>query len=120
MNQEDKLRHIDSIEKQMTSYCFSHCFSNKNFVVDLECVPTCYDKYLFSIKTIYETLEEEGKKYKSDFAMETFGEEKRDRFKELVFPLGGIPMGPEGDPYNFMRKKVFEGYLYSDRKTTGR
>ena len=49
MNREDKLRHIDNIEKEITSTCFKTCFDNKKLKMDMKCVPICYDKYLFSI-----------------------------------------------------------------------
>lgn len=85
MNKDDKLRHIENIEKEMSSYCFGHCFNKKKFVVDFECVSTCYHKFLFSIKTIYETVEDEGRKYHSEYVTQSLGEEKRDRFKDHVF-----------------------------------
>ena len=49
MNKEDKLRHIESVEKAMTQVCFNSCFNRKKFVMDVECVSTCYHKYLFSV-----------------------------------------------------------------------
>ena len=67
MINEDKLKHIENIEKSMTAYCFQHCFHKKKLVVDFECVSTCYHKYLFSIKTIYETVEDYGREVGSEY-----------------------------------------------------
>lgn len=61
MNKEDKLRHIENVEKAMTSYCFQNCFNRKKYIMDFDCVSTCYHKYLFSIKTIYEAVETQGR-----------------------------------------------------------
>ena len=77
----------------MTKYCFGHCFntgkSRGKFVLDFECVSTCYHKYLHSIKTIHETVIEEGRLYSSDFVLKSVGAEERDRFKDHVFLPGG-------------------------------
>lgn len=91
MNKEDKLRHIENVEKAMTSYCFGHCFNKKKFIMDFDCVSTCYHKYLFSIKTIYESVEKQGREQFSDYVGQSLGEQPRDRFLEDVFPLGGHP-----------------------------
>jgi hypothetical protein len=54
-------------------------------------VSTCYNKYLYSINEIQKIVEDEGRKYHSDFVAQSLGEVKKDRFIEEVFPLGGHP-----------------------------
>jgi hypothetical protein len=106
------------VEKEMTQLCFTQCFNKKKFVIDFDCVSICYHKYLFSINTIKSIVEDEGRKYHSDYVGESLGREKRDRFLEDIFPLGGHPaMGGDGPP---LRRKFFESYYYSDPLKTGR
>lgn len=62
-------------------------------------------------------MEDEGRKYHSDYVAWSLGPEKRDRFKEEIFPLGGHPAGMGDVP---MRRKFFESYRYSDPLKTGR
>jgi hypothetical protein len=38
MNQQDKAKHIESIQKEITSVCFEACFNPKKFVVEKTCV----------------------------------------------------------------------------------
>ena len=120
MNQEDKLRHIEGVEKAMTQYCFGQCFNKakaKNkLVLDFECVSTCYHKYLHSMKTIYETVIDEGRVNKSEFIQKSVGLEKPDRFLDHVFPVGGHPTGMSFD----FRRKFYDSYHYSDPLKVGR
>lgn len=85
--------------------------------MDFQCVSTCYHKYLFTINEIKKIVEEEGRTYYSDFVSNSMGEEKRDRFKDEVFPHGGHPVTEEGVP---LRRKFFEAYHYSNPFKVGR
>ena len=60
-------------------------------------------------------LEERGRLYKSDFVAMSLGEFKRDRFSDVVYPLGGHPMENES-PTSFYkyRRSYIEAYTYSD------
>jgi len=42
MNQDDKLKHIEAYQKDITAVCFDHCFHAKKFKLDFDCVPICY------------------------------------------------------------------------------
>ena len=110
MNQEDKLKHIENIEKSLTSECFKVCFNKKKYKIDFECVSTCYHKYLFTINEIKKIVEEEGRLFHSDYVANSLGSEKRDRFKEDVFPIGGHPTGVDTPYY---RRNFFESFHYS-------
>lgn len=83
------MRHIDNVEKAMTLDCFNYCFNKKKLIVDFECVSTCYNKYLFTINEIQRIVRDEGRLYYSDYVGAALGYEKRDRFKDEVFPIGG-------------------------------
>lgn len=67
------MRHIDGVEKAMTAYCFQHCFNKKKMVVDFEKVAICYNKYLFALKTVYQTIESEGRKCQSEYLVYSLG-----------------------------------------------
>ena len=87
---DDKVKHIEATQKQVTSICFDACFNTKKLKVDFEkCVPTCYQKYLFSVNLVRENLEARGREVKSQFVIEAVGHETRDRFKDEIFPPGG-------------------------------
>lgn len=120
MKQEDKLRHIENVEKAITSTCFEYCFSKKKLKIDFDCTSTCYNKYLHSLQKIKEIVESEGRAYHSDFVSQSLGGEKRDRFLEEIFPLGGHPMSQPTAGAPILRRKFFENYLFSDPFKTGR
>lgn len=86
------MKYIESIEKSLTSECHKLCFSKKKFLLDFECVSTCYHKYLYAINEIKNLVETEGRLHGSTYVAQSLGEEKRDRFVEEVFPLGGHPL----------------------------
>ena len=85
------------MEKALTAYCFEHCFNKGKakgkLILDFECVSTFYHKYLHSIKTVNEALVDEGRVYFSEYVTNSVGAEKRDRFMEETFPIGGHPTG---------------------------
>ena len=56
MNLDDKVKHIESTQKEMTALCFDACFSTKKFTVDKKCMTTCYDKYVFAANHIKQEL----------------------------------------------------------------
>jgi hypothetical protein len=97
----------------MTSECFNLCFSKKKFIVDFECVSTCYNKYIYTVNAIKKIIEDEGRLCYSDYVTASLGAEKRDRFKDEVFPIGGHPNTLEGAP---LKRKFFEAYWYSGFK----
>jgi len=80
MNQSDKVKHIESVQKEVTSMCFDTCFKTKNMQVDKECVQTCYQKYLFAINYVTQVIEKQGREIKSEFVLNAVGEKPRDRF----------------------------------------
>ncbi len=82
-------------------------------VVDFEKVSTCYNKYLFALKTVYQTIESEGRTHNSEYVGYSLGKEKRDRFKDSIFPLGGHPTSSGEIPW---RRAFFESYHFSDPK----
>ena len=90
MNQDDKVKHIEATQKDLTLVCFDQCFSKKKFLLDFECITTCYHKYLFAANHISKLVQAEGRACKSEFVVQAVGPEERDRFKEEIFPLGGI------------------------------
>ena len=47
MDNNAKLKYIETIEKDLTQICFAPCF--KKMKTDMDCVRTCYDKYIFGI-----------------------------------------------------------------------
>jgi hypothetical protein len=56
MKKEDKLKHIEQTQKELTAICFESCFDKKKFVVDFECVPNCYQKLLFAANHIHQVI----------------------------------------------------------------
>ena len=58
-------------------------------MLDFECVSICYHKYIFAAQTISNLIEDDGRKYASEYVLHSLGDEKRDRFKDNVFPIGG-------------------------------
>lgn len=52
MNQTDKSKHIEQVQKELTSICFDACFNPKKYKVDDTCVKSCYQKYLFSLNFV--------------------------------------------------------------------
>ena len=52
MDKNDKLRHIENVEKDMTAICYKECFRQKTLKLDMKCVQICYDKYLYSINSV--------------------------------------------------------------------
>ncbi|CDW88737.1 UNKNOWN [Stylonychia lemnae] len=118
MNQEDKLKYIEQVEKHMTTFCFNTCFNKKKYVLDFECVSTCYNKYLFAQKTIFETIVEQGRIVQSDYVVNSEGAYARDRFFDAAFPIGGHEMpGHETIP---RFRKFYEAYQFSPPRTSGR
>lgn len=111
------MRHIENVEKSLTSECFSYCFNKKKLIIDFNCVSICYHKYLFAINEIKKIVEEEGRLFHSDYVAESMGEVKRDRFKDEIFPIGGHPLTMDGAP---LKRKFFESYRYSDPFKNGR
>ena len=90
MNQEQKLNHIDNVEKEMTNLCFKQCFAAKgNMKLDMNCVQTCYDKYLYSINHIMHFLIDEGRRRQSEYIIEAYGREDKDPLLEEALPFGG-------------------------------
>jgi len=57
--------------------------------INKECVPTCYQKYLFAINYVTQEIEKQGREVKSYFVLKAVGEKPLDRFEDEVFPLGG-------------------------------
>ena len=104
----------------MTSICFDYCFNKSKFKIDFECVSTCYNKYLFSMKKIRSVVEDDGRKYYSEHVKNSLGEEKRNRFMDEVFPLGGHPIAPMAAGGPILKRKFFESYHFSDPLRTGR
>ena len=119
MNQDDKVKHIEAAQKDVTHMCFDQCFSHKKFLLDFNCISTCYHKYLFAANHIQKLLVEEGRECRSDFVCQSYGPEPRDRFKEEIFPLGGQNNAQDENSTPF-RRKFIESYLYSDPEKTGR
>ena len=119
MNQDDKIKHIESTQKDLTQMCFNECFSHKNFLLDFQCVSNCYHKYLFAANHISKLLIEDGREVHSEFVVQATGAEPRDRFRDEIFPLGGIDNAQSEESTPF-RRKFYEAYMYSDPKTTGR
>ena len=119
MNQAEKVKHIESVQKEITSVCFEACFRPKKFSVDLGCVQTCYQKYLFSLNHVSKLLIEEGRHLHSDFVRQAVGAEPRDRFIDEIFPEGGHT-NQQGEGAIPWRRKFKEGYLYSDPEKKGR
>ena len=52
MNQDDKVKHIESVQKDVTQICFDECFKTKNFMLDFQCISNCYHKYLVATNHI--------------------------------------------------------------------
>ena len=102
----------------MTQACFDQCFSQKKFLLDFNCISTCYHKYLYAANHIQKLIVTEGQECRSDFVVTVFGSEKRDRFKEEIFPLGGIDNQQDEHSTPF-RRKFYESYMYSDPTKTG-
>ena len=119
MNQNDKVKHIESVQKELTSICFNACFGTKKFKVDDVCVKNCYQKYLFSLNHVQKIVTDEGRKVHSDFVRNAVGEAPRDRFVEEIFPKGGVS-NQQAEGQTPWRKKFQEGYLYSNPETKGR
>lgn len=69
------------------------------------------------MKTLYETMTDEGRKYHSEYVTHALGAEERDRFKESIFPLGGHPGSSGPIPW---KRKFYESYHFSDPKKSGR
>jgi len=90
MNQSDKSKHIESVQKELTSICFEACFGTKKFKVDDVCVKNCYQKYLFSLNRVQKFITSEGRNVKSEFVKNAVGVEAPDRFLDTVFPIGGM------------------------------
>ena len=103
----------------VTAMCFDTCFKTKNMQVDMDCVQTCYQKYLFAINYIREVVEKEGRSLKSDFVINAVGEKPIDRFENEVFPLGGHT-NQQREQSSPFRRKFVESYFYSDPAKTGR
>ncbi len=105
----------------MTGYCFEQCFNKGKargkFVLDFECVSSCYHKYLHAMKTVNASVIKEGRQNYSEYVAKSMGEEPRDRFLEHVFPIGGHPAAQGSVD---VRRKFFESYHYSDPLKAGR
>eukprot|EP00347_Sterkiella_histriomuscorum_P011471 403372329 len=101
----------------MTAFCFDLCFQKKKYILDFECVSTCYNKYLFASKEIYESVIQEGRRCKSEYIQHSVTLTEKDRFKDHVFPIGGHPAMP--GPLN-LRRKFYENYVFSDPMKSGR
>ena len=91
MKLDDKVKHIEGAQKELTSLCFDACFSTKKFVVDKQCMTTCYDKYIFAANHVRKELEEQGRECRSDFIGQSIGLEDprsvfHDRFSKTIFP----------------------------------
>ena len=82
-------------------------------MVDFECVSRCYHKYIYSANYINAVVRDLGRENHSDFVIQAHGKEKRDRFREEIFPDGGQDMSTAGET-PAMRRKFWEGFLYSD------
>jgi hypothetical protein len=54
-------------------------------------------------------VEDEGRINYSDYVINSLGLVKRDRFKDVAFPIGGHPNTMDGIP---LRRKFFEAYHY--------
>jgi hypothetical protein len=52
MNESDKVKHIEAVQKELTSMCFEACFNPKKFKVEDVCIKNCYQKYLYSLNHI--------------------------------------------------------------------
>ena len=118
MNQDDKVKHIDATRKDMTQICFEECFSQKKFVLDFNCITTCYHKYIYAANHIQKLLIEEGRACSSEFVTNAVGAEPRDRFREEIFPTGGIDNRQDENSTPF-RRKFYESYMYSDPAKSG-
>ena len=95
MKLDDKVKHIESSQKELTSICFDACFNTKKFVVDKKCMTTCYDKYVFAANHIRNELETQGRECRSDFISSSIGLDDpksifHDRFARHIFPIGGF------------------------------
>ena len=69
MNQDDKVKHIEAAQKDVSAVCFDLCFSNKKFILDFTCVSNCYHKYLFAANHIQKLVVQEGRECRSDFVV---------------------------------------------------
>ena len=111
MKKEDKLKHIESVEKTATSLCFDKCFNVNKMKLNDDCVKTCYDKFLFSIKEVMDIVKSEGRQLNSEYVHHAFGEADfrgKERVKDVAFPVGGVAWYL-GD-LDYHRYKVFESY----------
>ena len=52
MNQDDKVKHIEATQKDLTAICFDECFSDKKLILDFQCISNCYHKYLYAANHI--------------------------------------------------------------------
>ena len=109
MNQDDKVKHIETAQKDVTQICFDQCFSHKKFILDFNCISTCYHKYLYAANHIQKLVVTEGRECRSDFVVQAFSAEPKDRFKEEIFPFGGIDNAQDENGTQF-RRKFFESY----------
>lgn len=57
---ESKRQWIESIQKDITSTCFSKCFQLNSLDVDGSCLKSCYQKYKQTLNVTNKTLEELG------------------------------------------------------------
>ena len=119
MDIEDKGKHIESTQKQLTAFCFKSCFDQKKFFVDDNCAALCYQKYVFAANFVFQEIKSQGREAKSDFISKAVGLKDKDKFMDEMFPEGGRPKG-QGDGDAPTRAKSFESFQYSDPAKTGR
>ena len=90
MNQSDRVKHLEAVQKDVTFVCFDNCFSRKNYKMDDACVQTCYQKYVHSLNHVHSKLIKDGRALHSEFVCQAVGPVPQDRFLDDIFPLGGF------------------------------
>jgi len=91
----------------MTAECFNACYNLEKLAVNRTCFETCYQKYLLTIRTVYQSLKEYGYKTQSLYAYKAFPE--HDEWFEIIysslFSSGGHRSGIklEHEAYNKRR-----------------
>ena len=68
------MKHIEAVQKDLTSVCFDACFNTKKFKVsDEDCVLNCYQKYVFALNFFQKKLTDRGRTLKSDYVCAAVG-----------------------------------------------
>ena len=71
-NLDPQKEHLDTIQKDLTSVCFEHCFSTKTLDLEASCLDGCYDDYIKALKITTKKLKSEGYRRASMYAFKVF------------------------------------------------